>query len=439
MIDTRELRAAALDATEFLRALAAGRGRALLHVLHHGLLTEDHRAALLDACLHDRSYDPQCEGGRAPWLMQMLSVVDATHRIRAAIVAAMSESSECWDLHQLSELCLAFAKEGSEEARAALYALPSRRPDPTGPWLAHDAILQLDGVAGFAHLARLAIARPETTREDLEDLVSQARDALGDACVEGPLRASVTADPSLASIHDLLTLPAPVMQTSDWRARLQSIPVEEVLDAIRGGKLAVALRAWGKHADEGALTQVANVLFATEDPSQLAKCLRVFGRRAFPVWDARLLDYAKHPSDDVRSAALRAVAMNVHPDVRALALSMLATRTDVSAAIALLESNYESGDAPVIEAALDLDADVDEAHAACCALVSVFERNSSAECLRAMEFVYERSPCSHCRASAVKLLVELEIAPTAMREECAYDAEDQIRDVAGAAFSRSRS
>lgn len=51
------------------------------------------------------------------------------------------------------------------------------------------------------------------------------------------------------------------------------------------------------------------------------------------------------------------------------------------------------------------------------------------ECLPLMLFVYEYSPCGNCRYQAVKVMVELGIAPQWMIEECRFDAMDNIRDM----------
>jgi hypothetical protein len=54
----------------FAGALRKGQGRALMHVRHHGL--NDVADLVLAACLEDQSYDPQCEGGRAAWMIQRI-------------------------------------------------------------------------------------------------------------------------------------------------------------------------------------------------------------------------------------------------------------------------------------------------------------------------------------------------------------------------------
>jgi hypothetical protein len=46
------------------------------------LIDED---ATLDACLHDRSLDPQLESRRAPWLIEIVSAAEAVDGFRGPI------------------------------------------------------------------------------------------------------------------------------------------------------------------------------------------------------------------------------------------------------------------------------------------------------------------------------------------------------------------
>jgi len=46
-----------------------------------------------------------------------------------------------------------------------------------------------------------------------------------------------------------------------------------------------------------------------------------------------------------------------------------------------------------------------------------------------MRALYEKGPCSFCRGNAVRKLVELKALGDDLRAECAYDANDDIREL----------
>jgi hypothetical protein len=51
--------------------------------------------------------------------------------------------------------------------------------------------------------------------------------------------------------------------------------------------------------------------------------------------------------------------------------------------------------------------------------------------------MYEKGPCSECRRRAVKRLVELDASTEQLRAECAYDANDDIRELVRKTSSNS--
>src|SRR5207247_899005 len=85
-----------LDREQFVSALQKGQGRALLHIRKVGLADLDQ--SILDACLHDRAYDPQCEGDRTDWLMEIVDATGAAERIAQTLIPKLDGSTDrYWD------------------------------------------------------------------------------------------------------------------------------------------------------------------------------------------------------------------------------------------------------------------------------------------------------------------------------------------------------
>ncbi len=59
--------------------------------------------------------------------------------------------------------------------------------------------------------------------------------------------------------------------------------------------------------------------------------------------------------------------------------------------------------------------------------LNVFEANAVPEATTALCFVYEHTPCTHCRARAATLLAGLASIPTWILEEAAFDASEEMR------------
>jgi hypothetical protein len=81
-----------LSRSEFADAIAKGLGRAFLYIKNHGL--DRVHDLLLNACLHDLSYDTQYSESRSKWLFFML--VNSPHYLefRDEILAVLFMESD---------------------------------------------------------------------------------------------------------------------------------------------------------------------------------------------------------------------------------------------------------------------------------------------------------------------------------------------------------
>jgi hypothetical protein len=57
-----------METREFKNAIALGLGRAVLHLLDRDV--HPFREVILDACLHNKAYDPQVESSRAAYMLK---------------------------------------------------------------------------------------------------------------------------------------------------------------------------------------------------------------------------------------------------------------------------------------------------------------------------------------------------------------------------------
>jgi len=59
-----------METSEFKNAIALGLGRAVVTLLDRDV--HPFREVILDACLHNKAYDPQAEGSRAAYMVEAI-------------------------------------------------------------------------------------------------------------------------------------------------------------------------------------------------------------------------------------------------------------------------------------------------------------------------------------------------------------------------------
>lgn len=391
---------------------------------------------MCDACLHNRVYDPQVEGSRVPWLMEILDAAGAADAFEAPILAAMADSRDCWDAMQFCEFAAAFACRGSEAARAALYRLFESAPIQHAPEIGEQQILELDGIEGMLFIARsygTALRRGE--EREIYCFVESAAELLGPDAVDAAF-ADAVADPD---IHVLCKALAEIRKDVERsRAggaardeRIKSMAQQELFDAIDHRTSDRSLgTAWGRIARDDQLDAAALRLTVESDPMKHYDYLRIFWRRPYAGIVPHLVGMFDYPDEKLRRAARNALAQNRHPAVRALALARISAGMPGDGGVRLLIRNYEPGDHLLIEKVLPAEG-VDEMqlHHLCFDLVDMFRENGPAKSAGAMRFVYDRTPCSACRHRAVELLLAAGAATPALIEECRYDCDPDTRDL----------
>jgi hypothetical protein len=75
---------------------------------------------------------------------------------------------------------------------------------------------------------------------------------------------------------------------------------------------------------------------------------------------------------------------------------------------------------------MPLDKDLD-LHSIVSALVKMLQENPVVWNVQLALWIYERSPCMHCRNSAVELMIRQDECPPWVAEECAFDAYEGLR------------
>ena len=139
-----------MEEPEFKKFLHQGLGRVILFLMQHD--AAPYREAILDACLHNRAYDPQVEGSRADYMHEVIELTGEVSDYRGEILKSLASSNEHWDTGQLFGLAGIFARHGDGEARQAMYAR-FRADCAQGHEVGIRALLELDNTDALIFIA----------------------------------------------------------------------------------------------------------------------------------------------------------------------------------------------------------------------------------------------------------------------------------------------
>jgi hypothetical protein len=107
-----------METKEFENAVGLGLGRAVLHLLDHD--ARPYREIILDACLHNKAYDQQVEGGRAAYALELMRASGDLALYADAVIRSLVEEADDWDTSQRFQIARLLAHNGNQSARQAM-------------------------------------------------------------------------------------------------------------------------------------------------------------------------------------------------------------------------------------------------------------------------------------------------------------------------------
>lgn len=421
--------------------VANGHGRPLLFLRNNP--STQYRDIILDACLHNRGLDRQIDGNRAGYMYEFITLFkdmpDEWEFYRRQILdalAALDFDSDDYDIEQVYGLGFRLADDGDQTARTALYDKFTATPalaDFAGAYY----LVQLDGLPGLFHIAEQLgehlLKHGDTfgdSRYILTDswvIVASLDEFIDLPTLETELQQRRATNPAIAAFFDTLGYGKKQERKPRERRDPATIRYEEIRELLpTESHPPFPMWQWGKVAKPEDIQQVAADIIAADEVS--VELVNVFRHRVFPENPEKLFQLAMSPDRLMRAAAVNALANLDDPTVRAFALQKLDEGYAVGRMIRLLVNNFEDEDWQRLETLTSQELDRETMHDVGWGFTDIFRRHPVREAIPTLLNLYEYDPCSQCRERFVECLHRLQALPDWMREECLYDANDDLRN-----------
>ncbi len=415
-----------MNADQFEKAVALGLGRPVLYLLNHD--ARPYREIILDACLHNKAYDPQVEGGRAAYLIDLMRASGDQNFYEEAVVQSLDEEADGWDISQRFQLTRMIAQSGNQIALQAMKAA-FRKSKVLSSEVAAEFI-SLDGIGGLLfvvkRIGKSLTQNPDRWEDDY--LLSIAQEIYGSEAVEIALKDSAKQDPDVRAYLDAVEKNR-TLRALNQKPDPKTLTYERIRSLIEKNDAGGVLHGWAQTASEADMTLAAHDLVHETDPRKLRLYLTLFRKRPFPIGLERLLDLVKLPDGPVPRHALIVLANLEDERIRSLAFRLVETGSPLrSYAIDLLVHNFREGDHTIVEGWCGADQDPGVVNAYDRSLRNFFaEHPDPNREARMLNSLYEREPCAHCRYAVVERLLALNDLSDALRQECEYDSYADTR------------
>lgn len=413
---------------EFKNYAKKGRGKAFLIFKENKQL--DFSKAVLDLCLHNYAYDPQCEGERSEYALQFFRKL--TQAQKNAVVFGIIEHlerykiSDDWDCLHFFITAAKVSKEGFSKVGELLL---KRFEECDDDELLHSFLAEgIIELLGFEGLFKIAEKRGELFLKDEDiaedDYLFYSVHGLEGKHVRKMLEERAKSNPKVRAFLSRIDQTTKNRQAYQKEHKSKESAFEQVKALVEKNKIVPRKLRKALSADE--VKYFAKELLKQKTQKNRIGYLRLFDtfwkldfpdepKKLLPLFSARKNSWYNERLIDVLSA----FALD---ELRAMAEKALNSDDYAFFYLDLLKKNYQQGDGAKIAAKLAKQQKPHDFHHAGITVLNIFEEHTTADCLLPLELIVKESLCSECRDSALDELEKAGVLSEALRKERAFDS-----------------
>jgi len=414
--------------SEFKKYAKKGRGKAFLIFKENQQL--DFSKAVLDLCLHNYAYDPQCEGDRSEYALQFFRELNQEQK--NAVVLSITELlerykiSDDWDCLHFFITAAKISKEGFSKVGDILL----KRFEECDDYellhsFASESIIEL---LGFEGLAKVAERRGEIFLRDKEssedDYLFYSVHGLDGEQAKKMLAERAKSNEKIRAFLERIDETTKHREEYQKQHKSTKSAFEQVKALAEENKMIPRKLRYALSDDE-------NMYFAKKTLEQKSQKKRIgyirlfdlFGKVSFPDDPCKLLPlFSKHKNSWYNERLVDVLTPFSLPELRKIAENALNSDDYAFFYLDLLKENYREGDGEKIAKKLAKQPKPHDFHHAGITVLDNFEANTTADCRLPLSLIVEASVCGQCRLNALELLEKAGVLSDELRAEREFDS-----------------
>nr|WP_315394825.1 hypothetical protein [uncultured Sphingobacterium sp.] len=414
--------------SQFLNSLKRGTGEAYLIAKSNPNI--DFSNQIIKGALNIFAYDGQCEGNRAQYIFDIISLSKQKTKVRKAVLKGLAkESDDTWNLTHLFALTKLYAEKGDTEARQAIYDRFLHNPIFGSDWVGYSEILDLDGLDGLLYISEKFGKYLEQNPDDWQDdsIISEFQEESKHLNVYKELEKKAKKN---KYIHIYLDA---VFRNNNSRKKNNSKPTifKDIIDEIYNSKPILSFKRKNNLTEEE-VTLIAEQLIIETDKSKIEKLLSIFDRYRFPLDSEVILNFAKQKRSSKYSIVENAVYALQHlksKSIRRFALDKIQNSKNPIDYLEILISNYKKGDHKILTEIVANTNYEDEVESLAAIFTEIYKVNKTKKCKEPLEILYNKMNCGIHRNGIIEILIENGILSKKIKKEMKFDSYLKTREL----------
>ncbi len=436
-----------MNKKDFKKNMKQGLGRCIL-VLQSSENIEKYKEIVLWGCLHNLSYDTQCEGTRASYIYELTTYFNDEDYFLLPCIEAFEKipRRSDWLFSHFTELLRRFAENENKHAELALKqkydyllsVLLNKRRFSSYDFERDNferICITLSSLGGTDILLKIAAdlgalfkKNPHYSGSDFDWFCSIMDDEIGEKRLHNLLKREAKKSENIACFYDnYLKVTEEIKNIV--RSRIEIPYAEDIKNEVDiTGALKPSSRVRFSHwANEDEKLKLAQEILAEQNLDKKAEMLSTFAflDESFPLSHKTIVEYSKSSHERLREVSFEVLTGCQSLEVRAYALKLLATEEYKAQAIQMLLCNYTSTDKALLLSELgkirvDYNNESDW-HTIGSKILNVCDQGIKLP-KEFFVYIYKTTLCSCCREYAVRALAKHHWLTHDIIEECRYDS-----------------
>ncbi|GBC60522.1 hypothetical protein DENIS_1479 [Desulfonema ishimotonii] len=412
---------------KFKRSIKAGTGEALLLLKNNSDVNLD--PYIVEACTNNLAYDPQCEGTRAEYLYEILTLAKNRVAIENEIIKQLIEAdSDYWNTQLLFEVGEIIDRNGNENAKAAIYHRYSKNINVDSEFVETEVLVNLDGIKGLEFCAEIQGKRVKADPDYWTDdwLLEVCGDLHPEINPTEILHAKAVENEFIRAYLDNIAETHNIRSKNKSKNNWTYQTVSNLID--KGKNLPIIV---GKWLTEEELLKLANDLLDEIEEKKIESYLRIFSysKVKFPLKSINIIPFTKSTNAIIRHFALRILSRIEDEEIRNIIETNYHDLKYLNNNFELFTSNFEKKDIDVFLKIIEMQKDEDSIHWFEGIVIEIFEKNKVERPSKILNKLYKLGNCSICRKYIVNILISQNDLSEKILEELKYDCEPDIREI----------
>lgn len=420
MTDTRNIK------RQLLNSLKRGTGEAYLLVKDNPNI--DFSNNIIKGALNIYAYDGQCEGNRAKYIFDIISISKQKDKIRKAILQGLAtEENDTWNLTHLFALAKLYAHQNDTEAKQAIYDRFLNNPIEGSDWVGAYEILELDGLNGLFYIAEKYGKFIEKNPDDWQDdwIIKRFQEENKNINVSAELNKKAKKNNFIRIYLDNIKR----TKASQNIHKKEPTTYNDIIDEVLNSKPCFSYFR-KRNLTNNEVNEIANQLIKETDKSNIEKLLNIFDYHKFPFDSQIILSFAKQKRTGRNRIIANAIDALKHlksKEIRNFAIDKIRKSKNPIDYLEILVSNYKSGDFKLLSEIVSNTNNEHKIEQLAVVYTEIFKTNKTKECKQPLEILYDKMNCAIHRNGIVEILIENKVLSDKIKNEIKFDCNLETR------------